>query len=44
MKIASIPTEYKIKLRAKNNYENGYIDVSLEGEFEENEALRQRYY
>lgn len=44
MKIASVPTEYKIKLRAKNNYENGYIDVSLEGEFEENEELRQRYY
>jgi hypothetical protein len=40
MKIASVPTEYNINLRAKNDYENGYIDVYLEGKFENEEMLK----
>ena len=44
MKIASVPTEYDINLRAKNDYENGYIDVYLEGKFENEEMLKQHYY
>ena len=44
MKIFSIPTEHQIRLRVKNNYENGYVDVGLEGYFGDNEELKQIYY
>jgi hypothetical protein len=29
MKVISIPAEFKIQIHANNNYDNGYIDVTL---------------
>jgi len=44
MKVISVPIEFNIKLHANNNFDNGYIDVVLEGELEKNEALKSGNY
>lgn len=35
MKVISVPVEYNIQLHADVNYDNGYIDVTLEGKQDE---------
>lgn len=44
MKIISIPTEYDIKIHANVDYENGFIDVTLQGEVDSKEALEDSKY
>lgn len=44
MKVVSVPIEFNIKLHANNNFDNGYIDVVLQGELEQNEALKSGNY